>query len=144
LHGPREVDTVGGGYVADEGKHGDAPVLNFGVTKEANGGLVGGAPEFGFSEVDRVIEPNNGVALFGERLEVSLIQSRGGSGVSIISWNFGDPKKVDGEYDERTLVSESAVFWDALATEDTDEAGAVKAAAEPARRERMASFMVLF
>jgi len=49
------------------------------------------------------------------------------------SWNSKDAP---------TLDSEREVFWMALALVDNEVVGALKAAAEPARRDRIASFMV--
>ena len=48
-HGPGPVD-VALHAVADEGKHGNAAVLDLGVAEEANGGLVRVAPELAAGE----------------------------------------------------------------------------------------------
>jgi len=42
------------------------------VSQEADGGLVGGAPELSLGKVERIIEANDGVELLGESLKVSL------------------------------------------------------------------------
>mmetsp|Transcript_7247 Transcript_7247/g.15053 ORF Transcript_7247/g.15053 Transcript_7247/m.15053 type:complete len:272 (+) Transcript_7247:210-1025(+) len=60
---PRELDAVGAREVADERSHGNTAVLDLGVAKEANGGLLGGAPEVLLSKVERVEELDRRVAL---------------------------------------------------------------------------------
>mmetsp|Transcript_28060 Transcript_28060/g.64237 ORF Transcript_28060/g.64237 Transcript_28060/m.64237 type:complete len:231 (-) Transcript_28060:159-851(-) len=72
LHGPGEVDAVGGGYVANEGEHGDAAMFDFGVANPSNGGLVGVSPEFSVRETDGVVESDDGVTLLGKDLEIGL------------------------------------------------------------------------
>ena len=72
LHGPGELDAIGVDNVSDEGEHGNTAVLDLGVSQEADGGLVGGAPELSLGKVERIIEADNGVELLGESLKVSL------------------------------------------------------------------------
>ena len=72
LHGPGELETISVDNVSDEGEHGNTAVLDLGVSQEADGGLVGGAPELSLGKVERIIEANNGVELLGEGLKVSL------------------------------------------------------------------------
>ena len=72
LHGPREFDAVGMNNVSNEGKHGNSSVLNLGVTKEANRFFVGGSPEGGFSQVQRIIELDNRIQILGKCLQVGL------------------------------------------------------------------------
>ena len=72
LHGPGELDAIGVDNVSDEGEHGNTAVLDLGVSQEADGGLVGGAPELSLGKVERIIEADNGVELLGEGLKVSL------------------------------------------------------------------------
>ena len=49
-------------------------MLDFGVTKEANGGLVRGSPEFSLCKIKRVIETNSWVELLGKSLKISLLK----------------------------------------------------------------------
>ena len=42
------------------------------MSQEANGGLVGGAPELSLGEVEGIVEANDGVELLSEGLKVSL------------------------------------------------------------------------
>ena len=42
------------------------------MSEEANGGLVASTPEIGLSEVEGIVEANNGVELLGKGLEVGL------------------------------------------------------------------------
>ena len=72
LHGPGELDAVGVDDVADEGEHGNTAVLDLGMSEEANGGLVGGAPELSLGEVEGIVEANDRVKLLGEGLKVGL------------------------------------------------------------------------
>ena len=65
-------DEVRLNAVSDESKHGNTAVLDFSMTKESNGGLVGGSPEFGFRKVKRIVKSNNGVKLLSKNLKVSL------------------------------------------------------------------------
>mmetsp|Transcript_7252 Transcript_7252/g.15070 ORF Transcript_7252/g.15070 Transcript_7252/m.15070 type:complete len:270 (+) Transcript_7252:210-1019(+) len=62
-HGPRPAHAVRAGDEADEGKHGDAAVLDLGVAEEGDGGLVRVTPELLLSEVERVEELDRRVAL---------------------------------------------------------------------------------
>ena len=72
LHGPGELDAVGMDDVADEGEHGNTAVLDLGMSEEANGGLIGGAPELSLSEVEGIVEANDRVELLGKGLKIGL------------------------------------------------------------------------
>ena len=72
LHGPRELDAVGMDDVADEGEHGNTAVLDLGMSEEANGGLIGGAPELSLGEVEGIVEANDRVELLGKGLKIGL------------------------------------------------------------------------
>ena len=73
LHGPWEFKSVSMDNVTNEGKHGNTSVLDFSMTKESNGGLVRGSPEFSFSKVKRIVESYDRVKLLGKNLKVSLL-----------------------------------------------------------------------
>lgn len=72
FHRPWELNSVSMDNVSDESKHGNATMLDFSVTKETNGGLVGGSPKGGLSEVQRIIKANNRVEFLGQNLKISL------------------------------------------------------------------------
>ena len=72
LHGPGELDAVGVDDVSDEGEHGNTAVLDLGMSEEANGGLIGGAPELSLSEVEGIVEANDRVELLGKGLKIGL------------------------------------------------------------------------
>lgn len=59
--------------VSNEGKHGDAAVLDLGLAEEADGGLVARAPEVGIGKAKGIVEADGRVEVLGERLEVSLL-----------------------------------------------------------------------
>ena len=63
--GAGEVDSVGLDAVTDEGGHGDAGVLYLGVAEEADGGVLGLAPEGGVGQLERVEVAEEGVELLG-------------------------------------------------------------------------------
>ena len=56
---PGEVNAVGLDNVSHEGGHGHASVLDFGLTQEGNGGVVGVAPDGGAGELQWVVELDN-------------------------------------------------------------------------------------
>ena len=63
---PREVDPVRTRHVAHKGKHGDAAVLDLGVTKPADGRLLAHAVEVEAAHVER-IPGREGVSVGGGR-----------------------------------------------------------------------------
>ena len=71
-HGPGPGDAVGVDDVSNEGKHGNAAVLDLGLAEEADGGLVARAPEVGIGKAKGIVEADGRVEVLGERLEVSL------------------------------------------------------------------------
>jgi len=71
-HGPGPGDAVGVDDVADESEHGNAAVLDLGLTEETDGGLVTRAPEVGIGKAKGIVEANGRVEVLGQRLEVSL------------------------------------------------------------------------
>mmetsp|Transcript_16187 Transcript_16187/g.25260 ORF Transcript_16187/g.25260 Transcript_16187/m.25260 type:complete len:257 (-) Transcript_16187:29-799(-) len=69
--GPGE-DNVGLDNVPNEGSHGNTSVLDLGLTKEANGGLVTLSPEVSIGKAHGVEVVDDGVALGSDGLEVGL------------------------------------------------------------------------
>mmetsp|Transcript_37641 Transcript_37641/g.85458 ORF Transcript_37641/g.85458 Transcript_37641/m.85458 type:complete len:292 (-) Transcript_37641:31-906(-) len=67
---PWEADSIGLHAVADKRKHGDAAVLDLGVTQEANRGIIALRPEVGRPEAERVKVTNRGIELGREGLEL--------------------------------------------------------------------------
>ena len=71
-HLPRKVDAVRVDDVAHKPSHRDASVLDLGVAQEANGRLVGLAPELRVREVEGIVESDSWVEILRQRLQVSL------------------------------------------------------------------------
>ena len=46
--------------------------LDFGMTQKSDGFFAGGSPEFSFSQVQRIVEFDNGVELSSQRFKVGL------------------------------------------------------------------------
>eukprot|EP01083_Nonionella_stella_P219957 787424_1 len=68
--GPGEADAVGLDDVSYEGGHGDAAVLDFGVTEEGDGVVVGVSPDGGGGELEGIVELQHRVGLLGDALKV--------------------------------------------------------------------------
>mmetsp|Transcript_13970 Transcript_13970/g.39761 ORF Transcript_13970/g.39761 Transcript_13970/m.39761 type:complete len:302 (-) Transcript_13970:268-1173(-) len=69
-HWPRPVDAVGLHDVPDEGRHGNASVLDLGLSQESDGGLVAFSPDGGGGELQRIVVLQHRVGLLGDLLEV--------------------------------------------------------------------------
>jgi len=54
------------------------------MTKESNGSFIGCSPEFSLSKVERIVESNNWVQLFGKNLKVGLRLANLGGGASSV------------------------------------------------------------
>ncbi len=65
-------DEVGLNNVSNEGEHGNTSVLDLGLTKPSDGGLISLSPEVLIGEGKRIIESDNGVEVLGKCLKVTL------------------------------------------------------------------------
>mmetsp|Transcript_13950 Transcript_13950/g.28799 ORF Transcript_13950/g.28799 Transcript_13950/m.28799 type:complete len:275 (-) Transcript_13950:14-838(-) len=72
LHGPWEFDSIGMDNVSNEGEHGNTSVLDLSMTQESNGLFVCGSPEFGFSQVQRIVELDNRVKFTSQGFKIGL------------------------------------------------------------------------
>ena len=96
--------------VSNESKHGNAPVLDLTLSKETNGGFISLTPEVLFSEVQRIVEFDDGVALLSQSFQIGLAllnSDRGAS--STLSRDKGSSASNKGGGD-----SSLHVYWSAV------------------------------
>ena len=74
-HGPGPVE-VGLDAVSDEGEHGNTSVLDFGVTKEANGFFIASFPQIPGRKAKRIVVLDDGVQLSCQGFKVGLLKNK--------------------------------------------------------------------
>lgn len=135
---PWEVCAVGLGDVTDKGKHSNTSMLDLRVTQECDGSLVGVTPDSGAGKLKRVVELALSLGRIGS---VSYLakEPRTGRGTSALLDYCILTFKTGFDFSARALRSSMAALVAVAARPVWDGA---KAAAEPIRRERAATFMV--